>query len=167
MAVVDCSWARLDEVPFTKMKVNNPRLLPYLVATNPINYGKPCKLSCAEAFAATLSIAGNIPHHIQLCLVTPMCSLIFHFVGLGEYGEVLMNCFKWGHAFYSVNDHLISKYVKCSNSTEVVDVQNKYLTDNEKKSKKNERGQSNSIQSTGLSSSKDEQILTSDTCLYM
>jgi ribosome biogenesis protein Tsr3 len=55
-------------------------VVPYLVATNPVNYGKPWKLNCAEALAA-----------------------IFYVTGFPDHGEALMSKFKWGHAFYKVN----------------------------------------------------------------
>src|SRR3989338_2848350 len=112
VAGVDCSWARLDEVPFSKLNKGNranERLLPFLVAANPVNYGRPLKLSCAEAVAATLFI-----------------------VGRADLGHELMNKFKWGPAFYDINADLLKAYAACKNSAEVVQVQNDYIEAAEK-----------------------------------
>ena len=70
-AVVECSWARIDEVPMSRiggryerlrifLSILSVTLVPYLVATNPVNYGKPWRLNCVEAFAAAFCICGNI-----------------------------------------------------------------------------------------------------------
>lgn len=104
VAVVDCSWARLNDIPFNKMKGPNLRLLPYLVASNPINYGKPCHLSCVEALSAVFFIAGFV-----------------------ELAEAYLHQFKWGHSFLSLNDELLTSYASCATSVEILKVQENYL----------------------------------------
>ncbi|KAH7344508.1 hypothetical protein B0J17DRAFT_635686 [Rhizoctonia solani] len=100
VAVVECSWARLDDVPFAKLRSPNERLLPYLVATNPVNYGRPWRLNCVEALAAA-----------------------FYIVGLGEYAEILLSKFSWGHSFWKVNSGLLKRYQECKDAAEVEAVQ--------------------------------------------
>ncbi|CAE6437303.1 unnamed protein product, partial [Rhizoctonia solani] len=100
VAVVECSWARLDDVPFTKLRSPNERLLPYLVATNPVNYGRPWRLNCVEALAAA-----------------------FYIVGLGEYAETLLSKFSWGHSFWKVNGGLLRRYQECKDAAEIQAVQ--------------------------------------------
>ncbi len=61
LLVIDCSWAKIEEI---NVSYENERLcnliykVPFMVAVNNINYGKPYMLSCAEALAAGLHIAG-------------------------------------------------------------------------------------------------------------
>jgi len=108
ISVIDCSWAKVDEIPFSKTK-GEERLLPYLVACNPINFGKPFQLSCVEAFAACLFITG-----------------------FQDLANELLDKFKWGITFYNNNSHLLLKYALCKDSNEIIAVQNEYLATCEK-----------------------------------
>jgi Ribosome biogenesis protein, C-terminal len=55
-------------------------VVPYLIATNPTNYGKPWRLNCAEALAAA-----------------------FYLTGHDDWAERLLAPFGWGSSFYPVN----------------------------------------------------------------
>eukprot|EP00735_Rhodelphis_limneticus_P014470 TRINITY_DN84_c0_g1::TRINITY_DN84_c0_g1_i1::g.14740::m.14740 TRINITY_DN84_c0_g1::TRINITY_DN84_c0_g1_i1::g.14740 ORF type:complete len:321 (-),score=61.43,sp/Q10409/TSR3_SCHPO/39.16/1e-64,DUF367/PF04034.8/8.9e-53,RLI/PF04068.10/1.5e-09,CD45/PF12567.3/0.066 TRINITY_DN84_c0_g1_i1:85-1047(-) len=112
LCVVDCSWARLDDVPFARLQSPHNRLLPFLIAANPVNYGKPLKLSCAEAFAAALFI-----------------------VGLRDEAEMVMGKFKWGHSFFELNEELLEAYAECDTGAEVIAAQHKFLEDLKKDGK--------------------------------
>jgi len=90
VAVVECSWARIDEIPFGKIGGKHLRLLPFLYAANQTNFGKPWRLNCVEAIAACFAITG-------------------HF----DWAAELMSKFSWGHAFLELNAFLLEAYSNC------------------------------------------------------
>lgn len=131
IAVVDCSWAKIDETPFNRMKSPNPRLLPFLVAANPINYGKPCKLSCVEALAAAMYICG-----------------------FKNEAKWYMGKFSWGHAFIELNETLLDRYAECKDPQDILRVQEEYIKEVEEE--KRNRGDGRDMWPSSSSEEEEE-----------
>lgn len=103
LLVVDVSWNELVRFPRIRSGLRR-RALPFLLAANPTNFGKPQRLSSAEAVAASLYIMGEHAH-----------------------AERLMAKFKWGSTFIEINRERLDSYAACGTSAEVVAVQNRML----------------------------------------
>ncbi|KAL6898803.1 hypothetical protein GGI43DRAFT_407005 [Trichoderma evansii] len=95
-AVVECSWARTKEVQWNKVGGKCERLLPYLVAANTVNYGKPWRLNCVEALAAAFYICGH-----------------------AEWAEQILAPFSYGPSFLEINSTLLKKYAACADEAGV------------------------------------------------
>jgi pre-rRNA-processing protein TSR3 len=102
ITALDCSWVVLDTGQVSSWKIR--RALPFLVAANPVNFGKPCKLSSVEALAAALFILGE---RVQ--------------------AEAILSKVNWGIRFLEVNEEPLNLYAAAKDSTEVVAIQALYL----------------------------------------
>ena len=101
---VDCSWKNAEET-FRDLELRNvSRALPYVIAVNPVNYGKPLKLSTLEAFAASLYILGEVAH-----------------------AEKILKIYKWGPYFLEMNREPLEDYRKAENSKEVIKAMKQYV----------------------------------------
>ena len=99
---LDCSWAQIEDsvqqvMKRTKLK---PRMLPLLLAANPVNWGKPSKMTTAEALAASL-----------------------YLIGKEEQARCLLSAFRWGEQFFILNKEPLDAYRDAKSSSEMVDLQ--------------------------------------------
>ena len=99
---LDCSWAQIE--PSVDKVMNRtrliPRMLPLLLAANPVNWGKPGKLTTAEALAAGL-----------------------YLVGRKEQARNILGAFRWGERFFELNHEPLEAYSQAKSSSDLVELQ--------------------------------------------
>lgn len=103
-AVVEASWNRIEEVPFSRIGGPNQRLLPYLIAANPTNYGRPWRLNCVEALAACFAICGHL-----------------------DWAEEILATFSYSEAFLEINEAVLKRYAACEDEEGVKRAEEEWL----------------------------------------
>lgn len=76
--------------------VANSRIVPYLIAANTVNYGKPWRLNCVEALAACFYICGH-----------------------EDWAKDVLKNFRYGEAFLDINSELLKRYAACQTEEDV------------------------------------------------
>lgn len=102
LVALDCSWKRIHESVriISKTTRLESRILPILLAGNPVSWGKRGRMSTAEALAGSLYIMGHKDQAISL-----------------------LSPFKFGDAFLDLNAQLLEAYSACNSQTEVEEMQ--------------------------------------------
>lgn len=95
LVAIDCSWEKAQEALTIRLP-GLGRRLPTLLASNPVNYAKPHKLSSAEALASALQITG-----------------------FKEKARKLLAPFKWGPGFFTLNSEPLKSYSSVSTASEI------------------------------------------------
>ncbi len=101
LLAIDVSWNNIDNYNFSEYQV---RSLPYLLAANPVNYGKPYKLSTVEALSSS-----------------------YYIMGMKNISERLLSKFGWGIQFLNLNREPLEEYSKASDSDEIKEIEKQYF----------------------------------------
>jgi pre-rRNA-processing protein TSR3 len=94
ITAIEGSWKQNNLMGETKFRYG--RLLPPLLASNPVNYGKWNLLSSVEAISASLIITG-----------------------FRDFAERILSKFSWGHSFISLNMEILEEYAKCKSEDDI------------------------------------------------
>jgi len=104
IVALDCSWQNAEHAfQFLKSR-STARALPFLLAANPVNYGKPFQLTTLEAFAAALYILGEV-----------------------DQAKKILGIYTWGLGFLQLNAEPLEDYRNAQNSTEVIRLMKQYI----------------------------------------
>lgn len=102
ITVLDCSWEVLDTDLVRGHR--RRRALPFLVAANPVNFGRPWRLTSVEAFAAALFILGEV-----------------------SQAKIVLESSPWGMRFLELNEEPLELYRNATDSSEIIEIQKTYL----------------------------------------
>jgi len=102
ITVLDCSWNQAESI--FKFKFPNSRRIPTLLAANPVNYGKPAKLSTVEALAAA-----------------------FILLDFTKMAEDILSAFNWGIQFLTLNANLLNNYKRCLTEEDIIKCEQEYF----------------------------------------
>lgn len=91
--------------------------VPYLVAANSVNYGRPWRLNCAEALAACFFICGH-----------------------EDWAHEVLTHFSYGEAFLEINSQILKRYAACTTEEEVKKAEEVWLAKIEKEYADGRRG---------------------------
>jgi pre-rRNA-processing protein TSR3 len=100
---IDASWAKFTSNSVEKLR-GVKRALPFLIAANPTNYGKPIRLSTVEALAAALVL-----------------------LGFEEQAKKILSTFNWGLNFLTLNQELFQLYAEATTSNQMLELQKQVL----------------------------------------
>ena len=103
LVAIDCSWERVQATFAAHLPGRNIRL-PTLLASNPVNYAKPNKLSSLEALAASLYI-----------------------MGFREQASQLLSMFKWGPYFLTLNAQPLEAYASAIDEEQLLRLESEYF----------------------------------------
>ncbi len=105
LVALDCSWARIDEaLALVRQLSVERRALPYLLAANPVRYGRPAELSCIEATAAAL-----------------------HIIGFPDSARRVLSLYTWGERFLELNAEPLAAYASAKSRKEVIEAQRSFV----------------------------------------
>lgn len=106
IVVLDCSWKQIEEsldLISGRTKLEG-RVLPLLLAANPISWGKVGRLSSAEALGASLAI-----------------------LGLWEQARSVLEPFAFGSQFLNLNKEPLDAYSKADSREVIVEIQTEFF----------------------------------------
>jgi len=106
IVVLDCSWKRIDESleeigGVTRLQ---GRILPFLLAANPVSWGKVGRLSSAEALGASLAI-----------------------LGLWDQASRVLHPFKFGDQFLELNKEPLDAYSTAESREQIAEIQYEFF----------------------------------------
>jgi len=106
IVVLDCSWKHIEkslDLIENRTRLEG-RILPLLLAANPVSWGKVGRLSSAEALGASLAI-----------------------LGLWEQARSVVEPFPFGNQFLDLNREPLVAYSSAGSRTDILEIQAEFF----------------------------------------